>query len=91
MNDESLVAFIKQALTFYANSNNYSPEINHDGKVVSLIELDGGYQATFALKQIEIINSVNENLNDEMLKQFPLELENNETHVEFLNIVENLK
>lgn len=51
MNDNSVIILFKKVLEFYANSNNYIETNN--GK--SYVELDGGEQARFVLKQVDDI------------------------------------
>lgn len=65
-NNESLITFLKQALDFYANKNNYKPTEN--GK--TYIQLDGGEQARFALNQIDRVNDVNKTLEDNFLDEY---------------------
>lgn len=88
---ESLVNFLKEALVFYANEENYKQNINQNNVLVSNIELDNGHQARFALKQIGLVDKVNEEMEEEMLKSFPKEMENTDTYEEFLNIIEKIK
>ena len=88
---ESLVNFLKEALKFYADEENYNQNINQNNVLVSQIELDSGYQAKFALKQIDVIAKANEDMEEEMLKHFPKEMENTDTQEEFLKIIEQLK
>jgi hypothetical protein len=52
MNSEGVIALMKQALLFYAKESNYTFSSNVGGNF-SKIELDKGYQARFALKQLE--------------------------------------
>lgn len=88
---EGLVNFLKQALLFYADKENYNQNMNQNNVLVSKIELDLGHQARFALKQIDVVDKANDDMEDEMLKHFPKELENTDTQEEFLNIIEKLK
>ena len=63
-NYENLIEVLKQALLFYNDKNNYiedKPTINHDG-FTSMIEIDGGTQAKFALGQIDQIRGAHEEL-----------------------------
>lgn len=60
----NLVEFLKLALMFYANEDNYASTINTD----SMINIDKGHNARFALEQIGIVKEINEKMDDEMLK-----------------------
>lgn len=61
---ENLVALLKKALEFYANSSTY-----HSGMgTITSIGLDEyGYQARFALKKIEELNEINEKLEQDII------------------------
>lgn len=56
----SLVEILKQALLFYANEKNY---VIND-KNSSLIELDFGSQAKFAITKINDFNNFEQNINN---------------------------
>lgn len=84
---ETLLYFLEEALRFYANEENYVNDPLFSAKVI----LDNGHQARFALKQIEVINKANEDMEEELLKQFPKELENTDIQEEFINIIEEFK
>jgi hypothetical protein len=62
MNDieqyKNLVALLKEALSFYANQKNYDNGVREQS---SLIDVDAGSQARFALNQIKIIEIALEN------------------------------
>ena len=66
---QNLVELLKQALEFYANKDNYftSKEVsNHPAP--SMIQLDGGSQAQFALVKIKEVNDQNQKMLDEYNK-----------------------
>lgn len=62
MNDNekylNIIELLKQALLFYANKENY---LSYEDKN-TLIMLDKGSQARFALKQIEELDEINEKI-----------------------------
>ena len=84
---ENLINFLKQALLFYGDEENY----NRHNMTTSPIELDKGHQARFALKQINIIDKVIDEMEEEMLRHFPEELENSDIKEDFLKAIEELK
>jgi len=53
MNNEGVVALMKQALLFYANERNYMGYFNGKELESSSIGSDNGFQARFVLKQLE--------------------------------------
>lgn len=66
---QNLVELLKQALEFYANKDNYftSQKVsNHPAP--SMIQLDGGSQAQFALVKIKEVNDQNQKMLDEYNK-----------------------
>lgn len=88
---ENIFNFLKEALNFYGNEENYIKNINKDNLLVSKIELDSGHQARFAIKQIDVIKETNNEMEEDMLKNFPKEMENTDIHDEFLNLIDKLK
>lgn len=60
-NNDSLILLLKKALQFYSNEKNY--EQLNNGK--SYVELDGGEQARFVLKQVEDLDNLSKSFEDE--------------------------
>lgn len=56
MNDENLIELLKQALLFYGDESNYKRK---NDEIKSLIELDLGEQARYALDLIETLEDKN--------------------------------
>lgn len=55
MNNEGVIALMKQALKFYADSENYKGYFNGKDLEPSLIGVDSGHQARFTLKLLDDI------------------------------------
>lgn len=53
MNNEGVIWLLKEALKFYADSENYKGYFNGKELEPSLIGVDSGHQARFALQQLE--------------------------------------
>lgn len=60
----NLIEFLKLALMFYANEDNYVSTITTE----SMINIDKGHNARFALEQIGIVKEINEKIDDNILK-----------------------
>lgn len=75
MNDDNTIALLKQALMFYANENNYKKTSNND-QLFSLIEMDSGAQAKYALDLIETLEETNKS--DQEIYEKYIELMNND-------------
>lgn len=72
----SQIEILKQALNFYANRNHY--KANRDvsicsGTPVSLIEMDEGMQARFAIDLIDKLNLMNQQMENEMYEGLKFE------------------
>lgn len=62
------IIFLRKALKFYANEKNYNQTINVNTVLSSLIEIDNGHQASFALEQTEKIEKYNQSLIEDYRK-----------------------
>ena len=60
---QNLVALLEQALKFYAYEDNYI-----ENKDKSLINIDKGSQARFALNKIKEINEINQEIQKDYIK-----------------------
>lgn len=69
---ENTIAFLKQALEFYANQSNYR-EFN-DTMLFPPIEIDNGFQARFALEQIQKLAEIVKNSDNEFTEHYANEL-----------------
>lgn len=47
---DQIISLYEQALIFYGDEKNYVRDHKKDGNVASLIEIDRGHQASFAIK-----------------------------------------
>jgi len=52
----NLISLLEQSLKFYAAKDNYVEKHNVNNELCSMVELDGGEQAKFALSKIEEFN-----------------------------------
>lgn len=88
-NNESIIIFLIEALKFYANIENY--KLTENGK--SLIEIDSGESAKYALKQMNELNELNKKYDEEYVKSTlkNIESENIEKQTEILNMLNKLK
>lgn len=74
---QNLIELLKKTLEFYSNQDNYIEKPLNDG-LVSLIEMDGGQQADFALKKIKEFNQNRNDNVEEYLKNIAETLEEND-------------
>lgn len=58
------IIFLRKALEFYANEKNYDENKTVNTELVSMIEIDKGSQARFALEQTKLIENYNQSLID---------------------------
>jgi len=85
------IELLKLALNFYADKRNY--EINRplNDKLFSLIEMDCGVQARFALDKLEELENLSQNLEDEFVRNVTKAIENNEPTDNVLKMIEDFK
>ena len=62
---ENLITLLKQALEFYSNENNYKENFNGKNIEPSLMIIDNGSQARFALKKIEELDVLNQDIEND--------------------------
>jgi len=94
---QNLVGLLEQALRFYANADNYKINRKTSDHIFSLIEMDSGTQARFALKLVEDNSKLMDNLNEEYLKDFTentdddkIKQQSNESLIDGINALKNL-
>jgi len=51
----NIIVLLKQALNFYANTDNYNVNRKVSDSIFSAIQMDSGVQARFAIERIKII------------------------------------
>jgi len=85
------IEMLKQALSFYANPDNYKQNhpVNHE--LFSYIEMDSGAQANFALDKLRDLENLSKNIEDEFTKSLTTAIENNEETHKLLQMVEEFK
>lgn len=84
---ENLVALLKKALEFYAKDENYRTFSTE----ASIIDIDEGSQARFALKKIEELKEINKNMEDELLKKYGSSADDNFHSTDFSKIINEFK
>jgi hypothetical protein len=65
----NLIKYLKLALKFYADKNSYAVNHSMNNELCSLVELDKGSQAQFALDKINEFEEYGKNLEEEYAKQ----------------------
>jgi len=85
------IEMLKQALSFYANPDNYKQNhaVNHE--LFSYVEMDGGVQANFALNKLSDLENLSKNMEDEFVKNLTGAIENNEETHKLLQMIEDFK
>lgn len=85
--DQNLIELLKQALLFYSNdSNYYTPS---QGK--SLIIMDNGSQARFALQKIDELTETFDNINKDYDSYITNAIKSEDSPENVLKIIEDLK
>lgn len=85
--DQNLIELLKQALLFYSNdSNYYTPS---EGK--SLIIMDNGSQARFALKKVEEFSNLIDGVKDDYDNYITNAIQSEESPENVLKIIKDLK
>ena len=91
--NQNALELLKQALKFYADSNNYkqTQSVANNYELFSMIEMDGGSQARFALEQLEKIRKINESAEEEFVKNLSGAIEANEPMENLEKIINDFK
>jgi hypothetical protein len=92
---ENLIEFLKQALSFYANKENYLFYKDKDAPIA----LDEGSQARFALKRVQEILDENQKMKDDYnrlindtinaIENHPFDISNLKAEINALNKIGN--
>ena len=83
------IELLKQALLFYGNKKNYENEVRYEES--SLIYVDNGTQARFALEQLQKVEDVNDEINDDYLKYVSEESGKQKTPEGIINLLNEIK
>jgi hypothetical protein len=62
---ENLNGLLQEALKFYADPNNYKGTKSTCGPAYSMIDMDGGSQAQFALNRAKELGETNQKIQDD--------------------------
>ena len=87
----NLIELLKQALTFYADENNNSILETTDGYDASLVMLDKGTQARFALEKIKTFQGDRDEQEKEFVKNMISAIETDESQETILGLIEAYK
>ena len=87
----NLIELLRQALLFYADERNYEQNKNAGGELTSLIEVDNGSQARFALSKIREFNEASEKLEADYMKNMHEAIEGQDSPENVLKIIEGFK
>lgn len=74
---QNLIELLKKTLEFYANEENYVEKPMNDG-LMSMMEMDDGSQAKFALKKIKEFGEYKQESIEDFLKDVEDNLETNQ-------------
>lgn len=86
----NLLELFKQALLFYSNSDNYVNKHKTNGELASLINIDSGFQAKFALEQAKIIDDLNKEAENDYFENISNFIETNEDHEDIMKSINEL-
>ena len=91
--NQNALELLKQALMFYANSDNYkqTQPVSNNYELFSMIEMDNGSQARFALEQLEKIQTITQNAEEEFVKEITSAIEDGIETDNVLNLIEQYK
>ena len=92
------IELLKQALLFYADGKNYLPS-QYDSSVCHInpqslkpmINVDNGEQARFALKRLQETLDLNQEMQDEYIKEIQEKIEVNKPPEGVLRLIEELR
>jgi DNA-directed RNA polymerase subunit L len=88
---QNIIEMLKQALSFYANPDNYRQKhpINHE--LFSYIEMDSGSQANFALNKLRDLENLNKNMEEVFVKNMTNAIETGESVENIQKMIEEFK
>jgi len=85
----SKIELMKQALLFYGNKENYIEHKKYEEP--SLIQADNGSQARFALKQLDNLDEMNEEMGQEYMEFFKKEANKSNTPENIMKLINEIK
>ena len=92
---DNLIELLKQALKFYANSENYkgnrSVSICGSGMSVSLVEMDEGAQARYAIETANQLTEINRKMEDDYDKTINELLDTDVDDMDIRNLIKTFK
>lgn len=88
---QNVIELLKQALYFYADEKNYKKNQSVNHELFSMIEMDSGMQAKFALKKLEEIDDVSKSLEENLIKEITESIENSEEIANVIDIIKQYK
>lgn len=88
---QNLTSILKQALEFYANTENYDAKHPVNNVLFSQIEMDCGAQAKFALSKIEEVENNQKDLESELVKNLTNEISQENKFENLQKIIEEFK
>jgi len=91
MENQNLIELLRQALLFYANEENYEVDKESGANLVSLVEVDNGSQARFALTKIREFTEATEKLEADYMKNMHEAIEGEDSPENVLKIIEGFK
>jgi len=89
--DKNVIELLKEALKFYADENNYVDNHSVHYELFSLIEMDKGSQARFALKITKELSERNQKIEEDFVKNLKTSIVNYETPEYMLKIIEEFR
>ena len=89
--NQNALELLKQALMFYANTDNYKQTQSVHYELFSMIEMDNGSQARFALEQLEKIQKLNEGAEEEFVKNITNAIESGDSIENMTKLINDFK
>lgn len=86
---QNQIELMKQALLFYADKKNYENEVRYEES--SLIYVDEGSQARFALETLEKLEKVNQQMEEDYLDTIKQKLEDQQPPENVVNLIKAIK
>lgn len=86
---QNQIELLKQALLFYAEEKNYKDEVQYER--TSLIDVDNGTQARFALDKLKETIKLNQKMEEEYLNNISEKIINSGTPESVIKLIEEIK
>jgi hypothetical protein len=88
---QNQISLMKEALAFYADESNYAENQFTGTEGVSMIEVDEGSQARFALETLEKVEQVNKQMEEDYLDTIKQKLEDQQPPENVVNLIKAIK